>query len=124
MKNTLKVSGIFQIVVGSGMIGIWIVSFLKGTVPEIQTEPMRISMHFLAEMATATLLLVSGFTILLRKRLRETLFHISFGALFYTLIVSPGYFAQHDQWGTVTLFLVLLIISVLVEILLQKGGVS
>ena len=109
--NTLRISGIFQAFVGIGMIGIWMVSFAMGTITEVETEVIRISMHMMAELTTAILLLISGFSILLNKQFKSSLFHLSFGALIYTLIASPGYFAQLNQWGVVSLFLVLLVIS-------------
>lgn len=108
--DTRKISGIFQILVGTGMIGIWLVSFANRAIPELESEVFRISMHILAELCTATLLLISGFSILMNKQPASSLFHVSMGALIYTLVASPGYFAQLNQWGVVSLFFVLLLI--------------
>ena len=36
---------------------------------------------------------------------------IAMGMLFYTVIVSPGYFAQKGQWGYVVMFGVILILA-------------
>ena len=106
--NVLKISGIYQVVIGTGMAGIWFLHFLKGEVPELQTEPARIAMHLVAEAVTGLMLCISGFFILFTRKKMRQLFNISFGALIYTLIASPGYFAQNGQWGAVALFLVLL----------------
>ncbi len=111
MKST-KFSGIFQVFVGSGMMAIWILNFMKGEIPELQTEPYRIAMHILAEAVTATLLLISGLSILLKGRKMFSLFNLASGALIYTLIASPGYFAQMANWGAVMLFLVLLVFTI------------
>lgn len=108
----LKISGIYQILVGAGMLGIWILHFLRGEIPELQTEALRITAHLLAEGGTAIALMISGFFILLKGRRNDDLFNISFGALIYTLIASPGYFAQMAQWGMASVFLVLLTITV------------
>jgi hypothetical protein len=110
-SNAIFISGIFQILVGSGMLAIWLSLFLTGEIPEFQTEIMGITAHLMAEGVTALMLLFSGFHILLKGRKMEVLFHISYGALIYTLIASPGYFAQTGQWGTASLFLVLLAIT-------------
>lgn len=115
----LKISGIYQILLGAGMLGIWVLHVLRGEIPELQTEALRITAHLLAEGATAISLLISGFFILLKGRKSEALFNISFGALIYTLIASPGYFAQQAQWGMASLFLILLTITL--AILVAQG---
>ena len=117
--NAVLISGIFQILVGTGMLGIWLTLFLKGEIPELQTEILGIAAHLLAEAVTALMLLFSGFHILLKGKMLKPLFHISFGALIYTLIASPGYYAQTGQWATASLFFILLAISVV--LLLSRG---
>jgi peptidoglycan/LPS O-acetylase OafA/YrhL len=112
MKNAKKTVGIFQLVVGTGMLGIWMLSFHTGKVNELQTEVFRIAMHLLAEVLTALSLLISGGLILFSKRKHPGLFYGSFGALIYSLIASPGYFAQRGDWAVVFLFIVLLVMSV------------
>jgi hypothetical protein len=113
----MKISGVYQVLTGAGMIGIWILNFWKGEIPELQTEPYRIAMHILAEAVTAIMLLVSGFHILMKGRKLPNLFNIASGALIYTLIASPGYFAQMSHWGAVAPFLVLLGFTVVLLIL-------
>ena len=110
--KTEKLSGLYQVIMGIGMIGIWILNFVKGEIPELETEPYRIAMHILAEAVTACMLLVSGFSILLKGRKMKTLFNLASGALIYTLIASPGYFAQMSNWGGVVVFLALLVITI------------
>jgi hypothetical protein len=109
--KTTRISGIFQLTVGAGMIGIWILNFVNGEIPQLQSEPWSIAMHILAEVVTAILLLISGLSILLRRFKMKSLYYLSYGALIYTLIASPGYFAQLSNWVAVALFLVLLFIT-------------
>ena len=71
-------------------------------------------MHILAEAATGVSLLVSGCFILVKRKKCNALFYLSFGALLYTLIASPGYFIQLGQWDIGALFLVLLVTSMAV----------
>lgn len=109
--NSLKLSGIFQALVGTGMIGFWMIALVRGGIPELETEAYRIAMHLMAELCTSLLLLISGYYILIKQQFRRSVFYVSMGALMYTLIASPGYFAHLDQWGIASLFLVLLAIS-------------
>lgn len=119
MKTNLRISGVFQVLVGAGIWGIWILSFVRGAIPELQSEPFRIAMHLLAEACTGSLLLLSGLDILLTVKKRSVLFQVSMGALLYTLIASPGYFAQHGQWSIVGIFLGMLVLTV--ALILYQG---
>lgn len=115
--KTVKISGAFQTLVGTGMIGIWIMNFTHGEIPQLQTEAWSITMHILAEGVTAILLLISGLSILFKGEKLPALYYIAYGALLYTLLASPGYFAQMANWVAVILFLVLLVITVVLLLL-------
>jgi len=47
--------------------------FLSNQIPEIQTEPIRITMHILAEITTGVLLISSGVYILTKKKFSSLL---------------------------------------------------
>ena len=106
----------FKIIIGSGMIGIWAFLFITKQIPEVQTEPIRIMMHIAAELATGIMLLISGLYYLLKSKKHKILFNLSFGALIYTLIVSPGYYAQQGSLPVFVSFMVLLVISIVLII--------
>ena len=89
---------IFCIVVGLSMLVQWSISLFSGNVPEIRTEPIRIAFHLAAEIATAVMLVLGGIGLLAAEEWSKTVFYISMGMLFYTGIVSPGYFAQKGNW--------------------------
>jgi hypothetical protein len=102
---------IFAIVVGIGMIGIWSVSYFTNQIPELETEPMRIKFHLAAEFTTAIVLLAAGIGLLTGQNWALDTFLISMGMLLYTVIVSPGYFAQKGQWAYVVMFGVILVLA-------------
>lgn len=104
-------AAIFAIVVGLGMIGQWTASYLAKQIPELKTEPIRIAFHLAAEMATALCLIVSGVALLVGQPWGSTLYLVASGMLFYTAIVSPGYFAQKGQWGWLGMFSVLIVLG-------------
>jgi len=106
--KTQKIAAIYQVIIGTGIMGIWILNFLKGEIPELQREPWRIAAHLAAEVLTGTMLLVSGLSILLGRKQRKTLYYLAFGALIYTLVASPGYFAHQGNWVAVILFMIML----------------
>jgi len=106
-------SAVFAIMVGFGMIGQWLASCLAGKIPELQTEPIRIGFHITAEMATALVLILSGILQLIGAAFGQTLFLVGVGMLFYTCIVSPGYFAQQGNWAWLIMFSALIVLGII-----------
>ena len=103
---------VFAIIVGVGMIGQWTASFISKQIPELKTEPIRIGFHLAAELATALCLIMSGIGLLITKTWSVSLYLIASGMLFYTAIVSPGYFAQKGQWGWLVMFGILIVLDI------------
>jgi len=109
----MKFAAVFSIIVGVGMIGQWSVSFVTKQIPEMKTEPIRIWFHIVAEMVTAICLIISGIGLFFSSNWGKDIFLISIGMLFYTSIVSPGYFAQKGQWFWLGMFAAIIIIGIL-----------
>ena len=110
-------ASIFALVVGAGMIGQWLFFLATGQVPELKTEPLRIRFHLAAEFATAIALLVGGIALLTGQAWGRWFYLLAVGMLLYTVIVSPGYFAEKGQWAFVGMFAVVLVLA-LVSIVL------
>ena len=109
----MEFAAIFAMIVGAGMIFQWAMSYLTKQIPELKTEPIRIWFHIAAEMITAVCLLVSGIAILNAAAWGLTLYLIALGMLFYTAIVSPGYFAQQGKWGWLMMFTGIILLGML-----------
>jgi len=103
---------VFSIVVGAGMIGQWVLFYVSRQIPELETEPIRIWFHIAAEMVTAALLIFGGVGMLLKQGWGVQVHIVSVGMLFYTAIVSPGYFAQKGQWRWLVMFAILIVLGV------------
>jgi len=113
-------SAVFSLIVGLGMIIQWVMSFVQDQIPELKTEPIRIWFHISGEMITALALIASALGLFLNRSWAEPLNLISTGMLLYTAIVSPGYFAQRDQWRWTIMF-GLLIVMALISIFFLVG---
>lgn len=103
----MRWSGAFGVVVGILMLAQWAFFLLAGQVPELQTEPWRIALHLAAEFITALGLIVSGAALLRRAPWAVKSYLVFAGMLLYSVIASPGYFAQQGQWAMVGMFAVL-----------------
>ena len=117
-----KAAAIFSIVVGTSMILMWMMFYFTGSIPELESEPVRIAMHLLAEFATAITLIIAGWGLLQAKAWSVNVYLLATGALLYTLIQSPGYFVQTGDPVFVFMFAVLIILAsfFLVQVLKQK----
>jgi hypothetical protein len=118
----MKFAATYALAVGILIIGQWTYFLLSGQVPELASEPLRIAFHLAAELATALALIVAGAGLLREARgaasgdardpvWARSLAVLALGMLIYTLIQSPGYFAQQESWAPVAMFGVLLILA-------------
>lgn len=107
MKGS-KFASIYAVAVGVLMISMWGFFIVTGQVPELQTKPAEILLHIADELLTALLLVVSGILVLRRIRWANLTLLIAFGMLFYTVIVSPGYYIQNGAAAFVMMFVLLL----------------
>jgi peptidoglycan/LPS O-acetylase OafA/YrhL len=118
-----RTAALYAIVVGILMIGQWAMFIATGQVPEFQTEPIRISFHLAGEFTTAGLLVAGGVGLLSARRWGFHVYLVSMGMLLYTIIVSPGYFAQLGQFAFVGMFAILVILTVVfVALAIRREG--
>lgn len=99
------------------MISQWLFFLATDQVPELTTEPLRIRFHLAAECATAIALVVGGIALLTGQAWGRWFYPLAVGMLLYTVIVSPGYFAEKGEWALVGMFAVVLVLA-LVSIVL------
>jgi hypothetical protein len=107
----MKFAGWYGIVVGLLMLGMWSFFLANGQVPELQTEPIRIYFHLAAEFTTAIGLLFGGLVLLRKLAWSRSFYFLPAGMALYSLVVSPGYYAQQGQWGFVVMFAILIVLT-------------
>jgi hypothetical protein len=112
----------YSILVGVFMLAQWGFTLGTGQAPEVNSEPIRLAFHLVAEFATAAMLILSGIGLLRRTPWAGLLSAVALGMLLYTVIVSPGYFAQQGQWAPVAMFAILLWLAVLCLVLLWRSS--
>jgi hypothetical protein len=77
----------------------------------LQNEPLRIALHLAAEFVTALGLVAGGVALLRHVTWARTLYLVALGMLLYSVIASPGYFAQQGEWALVAMFALLLALA-------------
>ena len=111
------ISAIYSIIIGIGIIGLWLMLYLTKQIPELKTTPVEIKYHMTAEFLMGFLCLMSGFFLLMDFYWATYFFTLAMGLVIYAVINSAGYYAQKKQWPFVIMFGIILIASVCLVIL-------
>ena len=102
----------YSMLVGLSMIAMWSSFYSTNAIPELKTEPIRVSLHITAEIATGVCLIVGAFGLYRSREWGVKVFLVSMGMLLYTSIVSPGYYAQKGVTEFVLMFAIITAVSV------------
>ena len=111
------ISGIYAIIIGIGIIGLWTMLLRTNRVPELKTESVAIKFHITAEMTMGILSLLSGIFLLIGLSWAPYFFILAMGLIIYAVINSSGYYGQRNQWSFVIMFGIILTASVSLTIL-------
>lgn len=90
------------------MLGFWAAAIVTHRVPEIESGGIEIRFHIVAETVTGLVLIAGGVAALIDPSAGWViaLSAVGLGMLMYTLIVSPGYYAERREWPLVWGFVV------------------
>jgi membrane protein DedA with SNARE-associated domain len=100
----MRVVGWGQVIIGTAIAALWLLLLVTGQVPEIDEGRIGIWFHIAAELILAMVLIGAGLA-LLRKRARARLLTaLALGALGYSAVNSPGWYAERGEWAMVGLF--------------------
>ena len=113
----LIISGIYAIVIGIGIIGLWTMLYQTKQIPELTSEPIAIKFHLAAEITMGILSLISGIFLLIGLSWAPYFFILAMGLVIYAVINSSGYYGQRKQWLFVIIFGIILVASVSLVIL-------
>jgi len=121
-----KTVATYSLVVGVMMVAMWSVFAVTGQIPELDTSPKEIAFHLAAEFLTAFALIAGGLGLALRRSWGYATNLVALGMLAYTVIVSPGYYAQTGDYAFVGMFAVLMMLTLLfiVVSLLRKDDLT
>lgn len=119
----VKIAAVYSIIIGIAMLGMWVVFLATGQVPELQTKFFEITLHIIAEVATALALVLGGYGLFTSKKWGFQAYMFSMGMLLYTLIVSPGYYLQRGDAVMTGMFAAFFVIAAffLVMSFIRKG---
>jgi hypothetical protein len=107
----VRFAGLYGLLVGIMMFAQWLFFLITGQVPELHTEPYRIALHLAAEFITALGISVSAIGLIMQTTWGAKAYLLFSGMLVYSMVASPGYFAQQGQWALVGMFAVLLALA-------------
>lgn len=112
----------YGMVVGFLVLVQWAVFLATGNVPQLDDAPREIAFHLAAEVLLAMVLLTGSVGLLRRCRWARIIYPVGLGMVLYSVVNSPGYFAQRSEWALVAMFMVLLLLSLAAIATLVRDG--
>ena len=100
----MKIVGWVQVIIGSAVAALWAVLLATGQVPEIDEGRIGIWFHLTAELMLAAVLVGAGLALLRRTARARLLTALALGALGYSAVNSPGWYAERGDWAMVAMF--------------------
>jgi hypothetical protein len=117
-----RTAAIYSILVGLAIIATWIILLSTGQVPELETAPLPITFHIIAEFITAAILLAGGIGLILSRTWAFNIYLLSMGMLIYAVVNASGLYAQRGNMAMIVVFIVVIIIAIILTVcLLTKG---
>jgi hypothetical protein len=123
VRGRMAFSAWYGIVVAVLVVGQWAFLLASGNVPELRDAPREIAFHIAAELLMALVLLVGSVGLLRSWSWAAVVYLVGAGMVVYSVINSPGYFAQRGTWVLVAMFMVLLVLTV-AAIVALVGSIS
>ncbi|MEF8975189.1 MAG: hypothetical protein V5A21_03050 [Halapricum sp.] len=112
----------YILLVGVFMIVFWAGLALTGGIPELDTAPVEIGYHLVAELLTASALVAAGLGILRGYEWGSRLYPVALGLLLYTVINSAGYYAALGNVPMVGMFSVLTVATLFLLVDYVRGS--
>jgi hypothetical protein len=98
----------------------WGFFLATGSVPELDDSSRQIAFHLVAEFLMAVVLFLGSVGLLRGWRRAAAAYLVGAGMVVYSVMNSPGYFAQRGDWALVAMFLVLLVLTVAAIVVLSR----
>jgi uncharacterized membrane protein len=109
--NARRIVAAYSVLIGVMMVTMWSVFAATGQIPELGTNPKEIAFHLAAEFLTAFALIAGGLGLMMRRSWGFAVNLVALGMLAYTVVVSPGYYAQTGDYAFVGMFAVLMVLT-------------
>lgn len=95
---------IIYIIIGIGIIGLWIMLLGTSQVPELETEPIAIVFHIVIECIMGVLSILSGIWLFRQRTYYKQLILFTNGLLVYSVVNSSGYYGDQGEVGMIIMF--------------------
>lgn len=107
----MTLAAAYALVVAVVIVGLWIMSFATGGVPERRTRPREIALHVAAELMMAATLAAGGLLTLGGTGIGPIVLLVAFGMTLYSIVNSSGYYLERRELPPTVMFLVLFVLT-------------
>jgi hypothetical protein len=105
-------AGRFAILVGVAMIVIWAYLLITDDVPDLDTQPVSMWFHIAGEVATALVLIVSGWGLITGASWARKLYLLATGMLLLAVINAVAWYGDRGDIWMVVAFIVFAVVAV------------
>jgi hypothetical protein len=105
-------AGRFAILVGVAMIVIWAYLLITDDVPDLDTQPVSMWFHIAGEVATALVLIVSGWGLITGANWARKLYLLATGMLLLAVINAVAWYGDRGDIWMVVAFIVFAVVAV------------
>ncbi|WP_421724497.1 hypothetical protein [Bauldia sp.] len=105
-------AGLFAIAVGVVMILLWVWFIATGDVPELETRPLSAWFHVIGELATAALLIFTGWGLRTGASWAPRLYILATGMLLLAIIHAFAWYGERGAVGMVIALVALGVVAV------------
>ncbi len=107
-----KLFGVVYIIIGAGIIGLWMMLLGTDQVPELETAKAEIIMHIIIEITMGLMALLTSFLMLKKSKLFKEVCLLTNGLLIYSVVNSSGYYMRSGDDVFVLMFAMILIFCI------------
>jgi len=110
MKKDTIIS-IIYVVIGIGIIGLWIMLITTNQVPEFETEPTSIVFHITIECIMGIFSILCGLWLFQKRKHFKELILFTNGLLGYSVVNSSGYYVELGEYAMIIMFTFILLFT-------------
>ena len=108
-----KIISIYYIVLGLGIISLWVMLYLSDQIVELQSNKIEILFHISIEVIMGILCILSGIVLLKHYKHKKEITILSSGMILYSVVNSSGYYAQLGNISMIIMFFIITILTLL-----------
>lgn len=112
-----RVIGIYSILLGMSVIGLWLMILNNQVLPEGRIE---MAFHLFSEFLMATICIAGGILLLRRNKAGKPFTLVGLSMVIYSVLNAAGYYGEKHEMPMALMFIVLFLVTAVALLLMLK----